>query len=299
MSRAIEHYYRERLAQESLEREKRRLKHLVAEQQKRWLRKLDAQAEVLAEAHKAESYRLAGEIILAHLHRLAKGMTCLEAPNPYRPEETERVALDPALEPIDNAQWYFRRYRKAKAQAEQAASQLDQARQEIAYWESVDLALDKAETEEDLAEIREEIEAQLPSASPGTKRARRSARQPVQLLKYTSPDGYDVLVGKNNRQNDYLCARVARPEDVWLHAQGVPGAHVLVRNPRGGSLPPRTLEFAAGLAAYFSRSGRDHLVAVDYTLAKHVHKPKGARPGMVFYTHQSTVVVPPTAPPAQ
>ncbi|MGB9886227.1 MAG: Rqc2 family fibronectin-binding protein [Moorellales bacterium] len=297
MSAAIDLFYRERLEQEHLEKEKRRLKHLVGEQQRRWLRKLETQTEVLAEARKAEAYRLYGEIIIANLHRLTKGMTHLEAPNPYRPEETERVALDPALEPIDNAQWYFRRYRKAKTQAEQAASQLEQARHEIAYWESVDLALDRVNTPEELAEVREEIEAQLPSIASGSRRDRGSARQPLLLLRYTSPDGYDVLVGKNNRQNDYLCARVARSEDVWLHAQGVPGAHVLVRNPRGGPLPPRTLEFAASLAAYFSRSARDHLVAVDYTLAKYVHKPKGARPGMVFYTHQSTIVVPPVAPP--
>lgn len=294
MSLAVERFYRELQARERREREKSRLEQLVAEQQKRWARKVALYEEALSESRAAERYRLAGELIIANLHRLTRGMTVLEAPNPYQPDEIVRLELDPSLTPAENAQRQFKKYRKARAQAEQAAQLLAQAREELAYWETVQESLERAETMEDLAEIGEELARQTaPPARPKPGAARPGTPAP---LSFTSPDGYTVLVGKNNRQNDYLVARLARPEDVWLHARGFPGAHVLVRNPGGAPLPPATLEYAAGLAAFYSKARLSALVAVDYTLAKHVHKSKGARPGMVHYTDQQTILVRPLAP---
>ncbi|MCR4419979.1 MAG: NFACT RNA binding domain-containing protein [Clostridia bacterium] len=294
MSSAIDRYYSDYLSREVFDREKRRLKQIVLQEQERWVRKLEVQEEILLDAEKAEVHRQAGQVILCNLYRLERGMRSVEGPNPDRPDEMISVELDPSLDPAENAQRFFRRYRKAKVLAEKAAAQLEQARRELAYWESVALALERAETREDLAEIADEVGAQLRPA--GRRSGKRGKQKPAEPLRFTSPDGYDVLVGKNNRQNDYICVRLARPEDVWLHARGVAGAHVLVRNPSGGPLPAPTLRFAAGLAAFFSRASGSRAVPVDYTLAKHVHKPKGARPGMVLYTHQSTLAVPPTPP---
>lgn len=295
MSLAIEKFYEERLAQEKWLAEKNRLAQLVEAQRKRWLKKMELQREALAKAEEAERYRLVGEVITANLHRLSRGARVLEAPNPYNPEEVLRVELDPALSPADNAQLQFKKYRKAKAQAEQASAQLALAQEELAYWESVGESLERAETLADLAEIDEELKAQLGTTEGKPKRSR--TKQPLPSpLKFTSPDGYTVLVGKNNRQNDYLTTRLARPEDLWLHAKGIPGAHVLVRNPTGDPIPPQTLEYAAGLAAFYSQARLDSLVPVDYTLAKYVYKGKGAKPGMVYYTHQKTIMIRPRPP---
>lgn len=289
MSQAVEEYHLFHLQRERFSREQNRLHQIVAAHRKRLTKKIEHQEDLLREVADAERHRLEGETIIANLYRLNRGVRVLEAPNPYHPEEIVKIELDPALSPVENAQLRFNRYRKAKAQAEQASAQIQQARQELDYWESVLFSLEKSQTLEELAEIAEEIGVEKKAKRPPTSSTPRP-------LRFTSPDGYTVLVGKNNRQNDYLVTRLARPEDVWLHAKGVAGAHVLVRNPTGKPVPPSTLEYAAGLAAFFSRARTDGLVAVDYTLAKHVFKVKGAKPGMVYYSAQKTILVNPIFP---
>lgn len=297
-SQACEVFYEEKRAQNLLAAEKRSLTSLIERELKRCLKKEAVQAETVAAAAGAEQWRLYGELITANIYRLQKGMTSFTAENFYDPEAPPvTIELDPSLTPAENAERYFNRYNKAKNAARQAALQLEQTREEIAYLNSVAQALEMADSLEELKEIREELvrSGYLEPAKGEKKqpqREREAASRPLELI---SSDGFIILVGKNNRQNDYLSLKLARDEDIWLHAKDVPGSHVIIRT-QGRPVPERTLEEAAGLAAYFSRARQAGRVAVDYTQAKYVRKPPGARPGMVIYDHQHTVYVAPISP---
>ena len=129
---------------------------------------------------------------------------------------------------------------------------------------------------------------------PGAKKVKKAKKERYIPKPYAfcSSDGFMLFVGKNNKQNDFLTTKMARAEDIWLHAKDIPGAHVIIRT-EGKEAPPATLMEAAGLAALFSKAGRSKSAPIDYTLKKHVHKPKGARPGMVIYEHQKTIMAAP------
>lgn len=295
MNQVIDRFYREQQEQELWARKKNRLEQMISEQMKRWLKKIALQEEALTQAAEADNHRLAGQVITMSMHQLKRGATELVAPNPYNPEEILHLELNPAYSPADNAQIRFRKYRKAKAQAEQAGLQLAQARQELDYWESVKESLDRVESLEMLEEIEREL-IPAPERSGASKRKKTTVATPTPLKLVFR--GYMILVGRNNRQNDYLTTRLSRPEDLWLHAKDIPGSHVVVRNPSGEPVPPQVIETAAGLAAFHSQGRLSRSVPVDYTLVKHVHKSKGARAGMVYYTHQRTLTVRPIAPEA-
>ncbi|MEW5899238.1 MAG: NFACT RNA binding domain-containing protein, partial [Bacillota bacterium] len=152
-------------------------------------------------------------------------------------------------------------------------------------------ALEQAAALADLLEIREELAEQgyLPEERP--KKAAKAPRAP-EILTFTSSDGFKILAGRNNRQNDYLTMRLAKDNDLWLHAREIPGAHVIIR---AGERPPTpvALREAAAIAAYYSQARQSQNVPVDYTLRKNVHKPRGARPGFVIYKEQRTLVADP------
>ena len=175
--------------------------------------------------------------------------------------------------------------------------------EEQRYLSSVKTALDLAETVDELNEIRAELEqagyvkARDRERKPGP--ARKEKLQPKslpQVVKITSAEGLEILVGKNNRQNDYLTIHLAKKEDTWLHVKDAAGAHVVIRSQPGREIPDATLEQAARLAAYYSESRHSSKVPVDYTLRKNVWKPAKARPGLVLYDYYQTLLVTPQAP---
>ncbi|OIQ59464.1 hypothetical protein MOTE_11450 [Moorella thermoacetica] len=296
---ACDYFYSLRRERQLLEGSRRSLEHVLEKELKRCRKKEGLQAATVAEAAGAEEFRLAGEIITANIYRIEKGQASLTAANFYDPGgEPVTIELDPSRTPAENAQWYFNRYNKAKHAARLAAAQLEQTRSEIAYLESIAQAVSMAATRDDLEEIRRELHqaGYLPEErekhKTGKKAAKPEAHQPSRPLEFTSPDGFKILVGKNNRMNDWLTLKQAADGDLWLHAKDIPGSHVIIRT-GGREVPATTLETAARLAARYSRAGQSSRVPVDYTLVKHVRKPPGARPGMVIYDHQRTVYVTP------
>jgi len=255
----------------------------------------------VAAAAAADRYRMYGELLMANLHRLSRGLKEAEVENLYDPEgKPLTIPLDPALSPLENAQAYFKKYAKAKQAVEEAQKRLAACTLELEYLLGVETAINFAATREELAEIRQELEEQGYIKPAGREKEKKREQAGPQPLVFTSSDGFTILVGKNNKQNDYLLTRLARGEDLWLHAQGVPGSHVIVRA-QGRQVPETTLLEAASLAAYYSRSRQSPKVAVDYTSVKNVRKPRGARPGYVTYTGQRTLLVKPQplSPPPQ
>lgn len=277
--------------QETLASLKLSLAALVRRESERCERKRAAQLEEARRGAEADDLRLVGELILANLHKLGKRMTAATLADYAGNERT--VALDPSLSPSDNAQAYFRRYARAKKAAVAAAEQARRTSEELAYLNALAVALEQATDIASLNDIRAELAAQGYLRSVGNGRS--AAPTPAQPRRFTSSDGCEILVGRSNMQNDRLTMKLARPDDIWLHAKDIPGAHVILRV---GKEPPsfQAITEAAALAAYFSSARAATKVPVDYTERRHVRKVPGARPGMVIYDHQKTIMVAPQAP---
>ncbi|MFZ5640740.1 MAG: Rqc2 family fibronectin-binding protein [Bacillota bacterium] len=298
MNEVLDRYFSLRRQKLALEQQKGHLLQVVTHEKEKLAKKLAIYEETLAEAADAEKHKIAGELLTANLYQLSKGAASAEVINYYDPAgATIVVELDPQLTPVENAQLYFKKYTKARTGAEFAKSQKEPALAEVSYLDSVLTSLTQAESTAELNEIRSELtEAGYLKEKPLHRKGRAGANkdaEPLPPLEFFSSDGLTVLVGRNNRQNDRLTLRTAGPEDVWLHVRDIPGSHVIIRCGHLDEVPDRSLEEAAMLAAYYSKARASANVPVDYTLRKHVHKPRGAKPGMVIYENQRTVYVTP------
>jgi len=274
---------------------KENLNRVLKREIARCQKKASLQQDTVEAARLAEDKRLKGELLIANLYKINQGDESFLAENYYTdPPETLKIELKSNLSPAENAQVYFKQYNKAKQSAQKAAWQLEQTREELDYLESIAAALELASDPFDLEELKKELTAQgylKPEKTPA--RAKKEEQGTGEPLEFRSGDGFQILVGKNNRQNDRLTLRLAKPDDLWLHTRNIPGSHVIISS-GGRQIPDTTLTEAAVLAAYHSRARRSANVPVDYTEVKNVKKPRGARPGMVTYVGQHTLFVTPT-----
>ncbi|MEW6301084.1 MAG: NFACT RNA binding domain-containing protein [Thermodesulfobacteriota bacterium] len=275
------------------------ISRVVATAIERLRRKLAAQEEEIAEAEKADEFRRAGELISANAPMIERGQSVAQVVDYFDPELRKvEVELDPRLSPHENAQEYFRRYSRAKRRLAAAREQAESTRAELEYLEQVSTTIEQAESLEAIEEIRRELADQGYHARPRRERPRaQKGGAPSKPLSF-AVDGHEVLVGRNNTENDVLTLKMARPDDIWLHARGIPGAHVVIKvgskGPEGVS--DEALLRAAEIAAYYSKARSASKAAVDYTLRRHVRKPRGARPGMVIYDHERTIMAAPRPP---
>lgn len=213
----------------------------------------------------------------------------MEALN-YYTNENITIPLDPTLTPQGNAKKYFDKYSKMKRTAEALDHLLQETKSEIEHLESISASLDIALSEDDLAQIKEEM------IEYGYIRRKYTGGKKIKITSkpfhYLSSDGYHIYVGKNNFQNEELSFKFATGNDWWFHAKGQPGSHVIVKT-NGEELPDRTFEEAGRLAAYFSRGRQAPKVEIDYTQKKNLRKPNGAKPGfVVYYTNYSLLIEP-------
>jgi predicted ribosome quality control (RQC) complex YloA/Tae2 family protein len=249
--------------------------------------------QATAEAARTGRLRQHGELLLTHAAQIPPGASEVTLPG-YDGTPTT-IPLDPALSAAGNAQQLFKRYKRVRDARTTLASRLSEAEAERAYLESVLTLIAHATTAEDLSDLRQEL------ADEGY--LRRSARRPTRPSAKSGPRRFSVeggrlvLVGRTNRENDALTFKTAAPEDLWLHARGVPGAHVILKTD-GKAPPEEAIRQAASLAAFFSQAREDASVPVDYTPRKYVRKLPGGKPGLVTYTHEQTVRVSPAAPDA-
>ncbi|MNR86268.1 hypothetical protein D3C72_171170 [compost metagenome] len=273
------------------------LRATLAKDVKERLSKLATRQERIHEGvlagERADEQKQWGELILAFGWGLPPGAKELEAPNHYLDDSpTIRIPLDSRLTPSENAQRYFRRYQKAKAGMEVSARLIAEGQEEIRYWESVATAIAQATRLEDLVEVRQELNPEVPTKGRPPRGTKKTPE--AQPSRFVSSDGLEILVGRNNRQNDLLTLKLARPDDWWFHTQIIPGSHVLVRA-SGGELPERTRDEAAMLAAWYSQARASSKVPVVFTKKRFVKKPSGAKPGMVIYEQEKTLFVTPDA----
>ncbi|MDD6396360.1 MAG: NFACT RNA binding domain-containing protein [Firmicutes bacterium] len=290
-SEMLDNYYFKRDLSERMKSKSQDLLKVLTNSSARISKKIAIQREELKKCANREQLRINGDLVTANIHLLKKGDVIAEVVN-YFSEDCSmvKIKLDPTLTPAQNAQKYYKEYRKAQIAETHLVKLIAQGEDDLKYIDSVFDALSRAESERELAEIRSEL------TEEGIIKSQKnnSAKQPPKLppLKFISDDGFTILIGRNNQQNDKLTLKDSRNYDIWLHTLNIPGSHTVIVC-ENNQPPNRTIEQAAQLAAYHSSAKNSGLVAVDYTLIKYVTKPRGAKPGMVIYTHQSTVYVHP------
>lgn len=255
-------------------------------------KKLSLRLTELKKCEDRDTLRIYGELLKANLYSIAAGSSFAEVPNYYDPEmKNIRIPLNPALSPAKNAEKYFKEYKKTYTAEQTLISLTQQDRAELEYFETVKESISRCSTLADLSEIREEL-ANGGYIRQQNKTSKKNKTPLSSLKEYFSNEGYKILVGKNNTQNDLITTRLAGKGDMWFHVKNIPGSHVVVFS-GGSELSDETVIQAATLAATNSKASDSAQVPVDYTPIKYVKKPSGAKPGMVIYTTNKTVYVTP------
>jgi len=279
-------------SQDRTERTRQRahdLLKLLMNSYERVSRKLELQKKELAECSEREVFRVRGDLINANIWRLEKGQSKAVLED-FTTGEPVEIQLDPRLTPAQNAQKYYTEYRKLDTAEKKLTELIAKGQQELVYIDSVFDAASRTDSESDLAEIRRELREQ--GYLKGGVRADEKVKKTSDPLHFRSGEGFEILVGRNNRQNDQLTLKTAKATDIWLHTQGIAGSHVIIRT-EGRQPGEQTLFEAAQLAAFHSKGRSGSGVPVDYVAVKFVKKPAGAKPGMVIFTNNRTLYVTP------
>lgn len=285
----LDEFYGAAAKQERMKQKARDLLKTVNTAYERVSRKLELQKKELAECGEREVFRVTGDLINANIYRLEKGMTRCELEDFYTGEPRE-IALDARLTPAQNAQKYYNEYRKLDTAEKKLTEFIKKGGEEREYLDSVHDSVQRAESDSELSEIRRELREQgYLRAQKGDDRPSKKLSEP---LKFRSTEGFEILVGRNNRQNDILTLKTAKATDIWLHAKDIAGSHVIIRT-NGQTPSEQTIVEAAMLAAFHSKGKSGSGVPVDYVAVKFVKKPAGAKPGMVIFTNNKTLYVTP------
>lgn len=294
MNEACDVYYRQKLDQVRLESMQVSLTRKINEHLHKAYRKKFLQEGDLSQAQKNEKYKTWGELLTAYAHKFRKGDSVADLPDFYTGEQVS-LPLDVRYTPIQNAQRYFKIYNKSRGAQKHLSRLMAENQLGIDYLESVLVAVQQAESPEGIGEIIAELEKENYLRAGSSRNKRKPERSNPR--KFLSSDGLEISVGRNNVQNDRLTLRDSKRSDLWLHAQQIPGTHVIVSLPPTitsiDDIPDRTLEEAAALAAYFSKASSSPKVPVDYTFRNNVKKPGGAKPGMVIYDNYWTIMANP------
>lgn len=307
LSQALEELFHRKIgaaAGEEMKRDVLGRIHLILHRRRRVRKRLDQDLE---RAQRADQYHRAGVLLTAHLSRLRKGRSRVSLTDPAGPARKMEITLDPALSPAENARRYFKRSRKARAALPQVKERIRQLDEEIDRLIALREDLAAISDEKELQTVKVRLKHLDTGAAASAGRAGRGQNgraagcgEPERRTigrTYTLPGGWLVLVGRNNTENDELTHRVARPDDLWLHAQGVPGSHVIIRRAGRKDPPGRHItQLAAGLAAHFSRARHSGTVPVILTEKRFVRKPRGAKPGTAAVEREKTLFVAPLSP---
>ena len=288
-SKMLDTYYSDRSGADRMKQRSGDLFRFVGNLIDRISRKLDVQRQELSRSTQRDILRVKGELIHANLYQIEKGMSSVILENYYENNEPTEVKLDPRLTPAQNAQHYFSEYRKADTAEKMLKKFIQKGEEELSYIESVFDLLTRARTEDEVLSLRDELVSQ-----GYLKNHRLKSQKPVKLSpkEYVSTDGFKILCGRNNLQNDKLTFKDSRKNDIWFHTQKIHGSHTVIVTD-GREVPDSTLEQAALIAAYNSKGRESSLVPVDYTEVRNVKKPSGAAPGKAIYEHYKTAYVRP------
>jgi predicted ribosome quality control (RQC) complex YloA/Tae2 family protein len=284
LSRAVDFFISNKGGKARLNLKKSDLVKALSRNINRCRKKISLHAATVDSAESIELYQLAGELITANMHLIKPNMEKASLLN-YYTGETIDVKLDPNRDAAQNAQRYFKKYKKAKSAVANSKEQMEQSRDELEYLESVEHTLSSVQTPDDIEEIRRELAAQGYIKKKHPRYKKKEPEQKFRPYRYVSSEGYEIFVGRNNAENDYLTFKFANSRDLWLHAKGIPGSHVIIRkkDKHEDLFPDKTISEASVIAAYHSKARNSGQVAVDYSEAKNIKKPNNSKPGMVNY----------------
>ena len=277
-SALIRDYYSQKEKHSRSRQKSADLRKIVSTILERDVKKYDLQCHQIKDTEKMDTYRIYGELLQTYGYSIEPGVKSATVDN-YYTNEPITIPLDETKTPLENARRYFDKYGKCKRTKEALTELIVQGKEEITHLESILTALDIAEKEEDLNQIREEMMEYGYIRRKGSKQKQRFVSKPFH---YVSNDGFDIYVGKNNYQNDELTFKFATGNDWWFHAKGMPGSHVILKND-GREIPDSTFEEAGRLAAYYSKGRSQEKVEIDYTPKKNIKKTPGGKPGFVIY----------------
>jgi len=294
ISDALEFFYRHRIAKESFLAEKAAVFQAARKRYEALQQKHESLKQQLAVSESADELKLKGDLLIANLHRLKRGQKEVSLQNFYDPDGPEvTIKLDERLNPSNNAQKYFEEYKKAKRSKDVLLKLVSKNQAAMDYMRKI---IENAEEAEDLSTleiIRNNLEQRgIIKKQKGKERN----REEIPLFRrFRSSEGFQIYVGRNEKENEILLKQESSKNDMWLHAKQIEGSHVIVRNPeKRPDIPKRTLLEAAIIAANFSKGKHSGLVPVDYTWVKYVNKPRGGKKGFATYTHEKTLFVSPS-----
>ncbi|MBQ0013766.1 MAG: NFACT family protein [Oscillospiraceae bacterium] len=294
----LEDYYAKRDSIERMSHRTYDLRRVMINARERIARKLDIQRAELDKCADRETLRISAELINANLYKLERGATYFDLENYYDENKIMRVKVNPALTPAQNSQKYFKEYKKTYTAEKKLKEQIESGILELEYIETVLDALTRVENEKDIMSIRGELIDQGYIKNKYDAKGKLSKAKPQQKvsslppIEYTTSDGFRVLVGRNNLQNEKLSLKSANKLDMWLHTKDIPGSHVIIEN-KNGEISDKAIEEAAVIAARHSAAGESGAkkIPVDYTLVKNLKKPTGSRPGKVIFHENWTIYV--------
>ncbi len=297
---AADRYFSALVDKEEFAREKAALKKVITENKKKLSRKLKNLEGDREKAGEGLGLYKTGELLTSVFHKMKKGMKEVEALDYTKdPPETVKVALDEKLSPQENVARCFKRARKSKTALELLEGRIPEVSAELEFVESLEYEWEGAEEQEQLADIKEELIRGgylKEAASPSVKVSGRVETN-ESIRRFTSTEGFEILCGKSGLGNDLLVSRYASGEDVWFHVKDAPGSHALIKVAgKKQALTEKTIEEAAAIAAFYSKAKGSSKVEVIYAEARHVKKPKGAKPGMVTVKEYKGIVVKPGLP---
>lgn len=292
MSKILEDYYQTKDTKDRIHQRSSDLRKSISIKLDRLYHKLEKQKQELIDSNNAEIFKIKGELLTSYIYMIEKGMESVEVANFYDPEYKNIIIhLNKNLTPSENAQKYFKKYNKMKTAKKEITHQIELNLDEINYLENIMLSIENCDNLAELLDIREELTKE--GYLKGKIKNKKDTKLTTKPHEFISSDGFKILVGKNNKQNDHLTLKVADNNDIWLHTKNIPGSHVIVKT-EGKSISDETIYEAAMLAAFFSKSKMSSQVPVDYTKRKNIKKPNKAKPGMVIYETNSTIYVTPT-----
>lgn len=287
LSSLLDGFYHDKAEKDRAKQQGSELIRKMENERKRNQNKLKKREQTLKDSENAEDFRRNGELLTTFMAQVPRGATEVTLPNYYEADQPLTIKLDPALTPNQNAQKYFHRYQKLKNAVKLIGKQIQEAKDEIQYLDSVLAQLEIAGPM-DIEAIKEELTDQGYFKKKTAKKQKK--KKPSQPDVYFAEDGTQIFVGKNNLQNDLLTMKTAKKTDYWLHAKNIPGSHVIIKS---NNPSDETITQAAELAAYFSKYRHSAQVPVDLVQVKHIRKPNGSKPGFVIYENQKTIIVTP------
>jgi predicted ribosome quality control (RQC) complex YloA/Tae2 family protein len=302
MSEAIGAFFSHKLQRENREKELHKLSKILRRSLKKLRQRAKSIQDDLAQAERFEEFKRYGELLMIKKEEIKKGQTSARVTDVFESQHPQiEIPLDPKLSPIGNAQRYFKKYKKAKEALKIIQKRESETKNKITHLTQISERLEGSLEEKDLEEIRGELIRlgflSAPMVGEESKSIRKLKQKKLQFRTFITENGAEILVGRNNRENDYLTFKFARPDDLWFHAQDVPGSHVLLKRKDKKTEPlPEQIRQAARIAAYYSKARGEKKASVVYTQAKYVRKPKKAKPGLALVEREKTILVKPGLP---